>query len=392
MPMFVCMVWTLIIGADLLTNRSKRQHAYLLAFMFVATLLYMGHCVYFNHTTAVMPVTDTVYCFCNLAVYPLYYLYICSLTLRRDEMRLQALMLLPAGVAAVVVGILYAMMTPEETTAFVNNYLYMGSHAHTTRVELAQIVAHDFCKVAFAILIIPVFILGSQHIRRFNRLVLSVYADTDNKTLESIHSLLVAFVVTAVMSFVFSIIGRHHFAGSFWLLSIPSTIFSLLLFVIGYLSYRQQFSIQDIESDERKADSQVPATPGIAELRERIELLMEKEQVFRQPNLKIVDLVQRLNSNRNYIYLAINGEMGMTFNEYVNRLRVEYAAKLMRQFPDKNLSQIADLSGFASSTSFYRNFRQYKGVAPKDYAIGGGTKHGKQSPTDTPKLNEEHED
>ena len=389
MPMFVCMVWTLIIGADVLTGKGKRQHAYLLAFMLAATLLYLGHCVYFNHTTSVVPVTDTVYCFCNLAVYPLYYLYICSLTLRRDEMRLQALMLLPAVVAAIVVGILYLTMTSEETTTFINNYLYRGSHAHTTRIELAQMVAHDFCKVAFAVLIIPVFILGSLHIRRFNKLVRSVYADIDDRTLAPIHSLLVAFVVTSAMSFVFSIIGRHHFAGSFWLLAIPSTLFSCLLFIIGYLSHRQQFSIQDIESDERKADSQVPAAPGIAELRERIELLMEKEQMFRQPNLKIVDLVQRLNSNRNYIYLAINGEMGMTFNEYVNRLRVEYAAKLMRQFPDKNLSQIADQSGFASSTSFYRNFRQYKGVSPKDYAIGGGTKRGKQPTTDTPNPNEE---
>ena len=59
--------------------------------------------------------------------------------------------------------------------------------------------------------------------------------------------------------------------------------------------------------------------------------------------------------------------MGLSFNEYVNRMRIEYAAMLIAQNPGKPLSEIAEQSGFSSSTSFYRNFKLYKGMGPKEY-------------------------
>ena len=59
--------------------------------------------------------------------------------------------------------------------------------------------------------------------------------------------------------------------------------------------------------------------------------------------------------------------MGLSFNEYVNRMRIDYAALLLSQQPDRPLGEVAEQSGFTSSTSFYRNFRLYKGIGPKEY-------------------------
>ena len=91
------------------------------------------------------------------------------------------------------------------------------------------------------------------------------------------------------------------------------------------------------------------------------------KQLYRQPSLKIVDLVDRLGSNRSYVFQAINREMGISFNEYVNRLRADHAEKEIREHPDKTLYMIGEQSGFASSSSFYRNFKQFKGIAPKEF-------------------------
>ena len=367
MPMFVCLFWSVILASELIINGKNRPKIHLLAFMMTATILYMGHCVFFNHSTHILPVTDTMYSVMNLAVYPMFYLYICSLTERKKEQPLQYVMLCPAIVLGAMVGTLYGMMTKEETMQFFDLYLYEGTHNGLTGLAIQQSAVHDMCKVMFVLLLIPVFVRGRSHLKRYERLVSNTYADIEDKSMKGIHYLLVVFMVTSLFSIIFSIIGRHHFADSLWLLVIPSTLFSALLFAIGMIGNRQSFGIENIEEDEKQIDEVMNNQPAIIELRKKIEQLMDEEQLFRQPNLKIVDLVQRLGTNRNYVYMTINREMGISFTEYVNRMRVNYAAQLMAQHPNMVLAEVAEQSGFTSSASFFRNFRKFKGVGPREY-------------------------
>lgn len=366
--MFVCLFWSIVLAIDTKAgDRVFQPRIYLIAFMLTATILYFGHCAFFNHKMELVPTADTLYCAANLAVYPLFYLYICSLSLRRHQYPLRWMLLLPSIVLSVTVGILYLLMSSEEIQLFSAHYLYHGERASLPGMALWQATIHDMCKVMFALLIIPVFVYGSSHLREYNRLVSSNYADTEGKTLKNMHIMLVVFIITSILSFVANIIGRHAFADSEWLVAIPSSLFSALLFSIGFMGYKQQFCIKNIEADEHQADAALPEQPAISELRQRLEQLMESEQLYRQPNLKIGDLVQRLGSNRNYIYLVINREMRLSFSEYVNRMRIDYASLLISQHPGKSLSEIGEKAGFTSSTSFYRNFKLYKGMGPKEY-------------------------
>ena len=133
------------------------------------------------------------------------------------------------------------------------------------------------------------------------------------------------------------------------------------------MGYKQEFSITDIEKDEVEADESMVEQANMQELRQRIEQLMHDEQLFRQHNMKIIDLVHRLGTNRNYIYRAINLDMGISFTEYVNRMRIDYAIELINQQPTRLISEIGEEAGFSSPTSFYRNFKLYKGISPKEY-------------------------
>ena len=366
-PMFVCLFWSTMLALQVITERKTRARVHLLIFMLAATVLYFGHSVFFNHNTKMLPLTDTLYSTANLMVYPLYYLYICALTTRRSHHHLRYMLLIPGVVGGMLVGGCYLMMPEEETQQFIELYMYHGVRVGGVGIVSMQVMIHDLCKLLFAFLIPPVLFLGRRHIIEYEQLVNNSYADVEKKSLTIIHYMLIAFIITSVMSFAMNVIGREQFNDSQQLLAIPSTIFSCLLFSIGYIGYRQDFDIEDIESDEQKADEQVTNQPIISELQKRIEQLMEEEQLFRQPNLKIVDLVQKLGTNRSYIYQAINREMGLSFAEYINRMRIEYASQLILQHPDMPVSTIGEQAGFNSSTSFYRNFKQYKGMGPKEY-------------------------
>lgn len=384
LPMFVCAFMALLVALSWVEERRKDK-LWLLIFMIVSMLLYAGHFVFFHRMYGFLPVTDSIYSFCNPAVYPLYFIYISALTDRGCHARRYLTILLPAIVCSALVGSLYAAMTPEEQTLFITCYLYHNDCASLTGIAYWQAMAHGLVRVVFAVQILPVVIIGFRKIKRFNRLIRANYADTEDKTLTPITVLLYLFLITSVASFVSNAVGRHHFADSALLLAIPSVSFSALLFSIGYIGYRHRFSIIDME-DELQADTTAPpfapigAVPecpkqkgstqhdNICKLKDDIIRIVKEEQIFLTPNLKISDLAAHLNTNRNYIYQAINVEMGISFSEFINTQRTEYAQQLLETHPKMSLEEIALKSGFASRVSFYRSFKQLKGRSPKSMA------------------------
>lgn len=367
MPMFVCLFWSVMLTFELHADGRNRPRLHLLIFMVTATLLYFGHYAFFTNSKDILPITDTIYVTANLAVYPLFYLYICSLATHRQKQKLRWILLIPAVAGGLAVGTHYVLMNETELHQFIELYLYDDTREGLTGFALSQAFIHDVCKVVFAILMIPVIVYGRHFLQEYEKRVHSTYADVEDKTLVPVNHMLIAFLVTSVASFGLNLIGRHQFVEATWLLPIPSLLFSILLFAIGYIGYKQRFSMENLEADELEAENLGIDPSTISETRQRIEQLMEQELLFRQPNLRIIDIVQRLGSNRNYVYQAVNIEMGMSFNEYVNRMRIDYAAQLMSRHPNKSLSEIAEQSGFSSNSSFYRNFKLYKDVGPKEF-------------------------
>lgn len=365
--MFVCLFWSTMLALDMPTQRHRRARWHLLAFMLAATILYWGHCAFFNHAIDILPLADTLYLACNLAVYPLFFLYVSALTSRSNRLNLSWLFLLPTALSFVAVGTIYFFMNDAETSQFIEQYLYNSKRMELNGLAATQAFVHDVCKIIFGLLIIPTYVLGRNNIKQFNTLVRTAYSNTEHKMLDVMHWLFIFFTITSAASFIANLIGRQAFCDTIWLLAIPSVLFSSMLFALGYVGYQQRFSIQDIEEDEKEIDASNENISATSELRSNIEKLMTEEQLFRQPNLKILDLVQRLGTNRNYVYQAINREMGISFSEYVNRMRIDYATLLLSQQPNRPLADVAEQSGFTSSTSFYRNFKLYKGIGPKEY-------------------------
>ena len=123
LPLMTCAFFTVYITLEL-RNKELRELPALLYYMLAATILYAGHFIFFNHTISLIPFTDTLYLAANLAVYPLYLIYIIRLT--RRILPSHYLVLLPATIGAIACGITYTMMTEEETDLFINSYLYQN--------------------------------------------------------------------------------------------------------------------------------------------------------------------------------------------------------------------------------------------------------------------------
>ena len=71
MPLMVCGILTVLLGLSLYSKWDKPRFA-LLLFMLTAALLYWGHSIYFYHQMKLITLSDTIYSFCNPAVFPLF--------------------------------------------------------------------------------------------------------------------------------------------------------------------------------------------------------------------------------------------------------------------------------------------------------------------------------
>lgn len=105
-----------------------------------------------------------------------------------------------------------------------------------------------------------------------------------------------------------------------------------------------------------------------AELFARIEYLMQTEGVYRQNDLTIERLAERLDTNRTYISRAINQQAGKTFSSYVNSYRIDEAVRRLSDVDDDTpLKALAQMLGYNHLQTFYTSFQSAIGMPPSKY-------------------------
>lgn len=374
LPMMVCAFWSIVLILDWSAAHDKLR-LWLWQFMVVAMLLYVGHAVFFNHYTTIVPFTNTLYCACNLLVFPLYHVYIKGLSVphyldnRRQQWHDRCILFLPALVISFIVGILYLMMSSTERSDFIETYLYHNEFSGLHGTTFLQAVVHQIAKLCFAIQVIIIFILGFRNLRQYKRFIDNTYADTENKRLEKVQIILILFIVGVFLAFVSNIIGRWRFMDNALLLAIPSLFFSILLFMIGYIGSRTMFSISNVNDKEFTPTS--PNMSGndneqtVSSFTVSLEQLMNKQQLYLQHDLKISDVALLLGSNRTYIQRSIMELSGESFTKYINRKRIEHAIELQKNHPEYNIETIATQSGYTHLGTFYRNYKIVTGKTPR---------------------------
>lgn len=365
LPLMVCVVMVIQLN---LTHRRRMDKAirWLLRWAIATLLLYSCHFIFFNHHINLLPFSDTIYVTLNLTVYPLFLLYISAITDRIPLSQQKSFLwsaFTPPVIAGIIVGSLYGFMDAEETRLFITNYLYHGHETSLSGLPLVQGWVHIVCHILFAIQVIIVIIRGFRRIRRFNKTVQQLYADTENREIQSIPTILILFISTSLVSTIVNILGRQMFVDSI-IIALPSVAFSALIFALSWVGMQQNFSVRDIPEEQEKetADTeQIVDTPSSTSILiyERLENMMNEQQIFLEKDLLLNDVAKKLGTNRTYLLLALSSCAQMTFKEYVNRKRIVYAEQLMEENPFTPKTEIATRSGYNSMSSFYRNLGLY---------------------------------
>ena len=110
------------------------------------------------------------------------------------------------------------------------------------------------------------------------------------------------------------------------------------------------------------------------EAAENLRALMEEEKVYLDPDLTLKKLSQRLGIHYNHLSRIINEKHGESFNNFINRHRIEEAKKRLSDpaFDDKNILEIMLATGFYSKSTFNTAFRKFTGSSPSDFRKKNG--------------------
>lgn len=368
LPMFVCGFWVVMIALNQYFDGRNKARMMLMLFMAVATLLYAGHCVFLNRFYSNMPLFDSLYAFSNLAVYPMFYLYIDSMTSSESHLRRTWWYLVPAVVIGIIVSTIYTIMSPHDIDTFVRIISYKEDYGSGTGLCRVMSFVRFAAKIIFAIEVVTVLVAGSRKITAYNKSIEAYYADTEGKRLVVYQWYMYLFTACSVASIIFNFLGRYRFIDSPWTIAIPSLTFSSLLYLLGFISLRQTFTIDNFVQEQAEDASileNLPDCESENSLARRIEEVVTQQQLFLRHNVKVSDIAAELFTNRLYVSTAINDEIGVSFSDYINKKRIDYAIQLMRTNPQMTMYEIADRSGFSSDKSFYRNFKHFTGKSPK---------------------------
>jgi AraC-like DNA-binding protein len=194
-------------------------------------------------------------------------------------------------------------------------------------------------------------------VRQYGRWLHENYADLEHKEVwQSL--LLLAFILLVFMAYA----SNGGALGTEYLAQINTLI--IITFILWRVETLQQ--LDAMESSEASEESEESAVASNANnIGALLELHCEATRLYLQHDLTLQQLAIAIGTNRTYLsnYFA---QQGITYNAYINRLRIEHFMRL--HLTNRNLLQpataaiLAQQSGFHSYTTFSIAFKKHTGT------------------------------
>lgn len=99
----------------------------------------------------------------------------------------------------------------------------------------------------------------------------------------------------------------------------------------------------------------------------RIAHCIRDEKLYLQPNITRDDIILKTSVPRNKFGKLFRVYAQTNFSQYINGLRMEYAAHLLVEQPNYTIEAVANECGMGSLPTFYRAFADRFGVTPTEY-------------------------
>lgn len=91
------------------------------------------------------------------------------------------------------------------------------------------------------------------------------------------------------------------------------------------------------------------------------------EALFKSPNLNRDGIAEATGISRAKVSQLIGQFTGLSPNDYINKLRIEYSVKMIQEHPEWTIDAIAESCGYVRRATYYSHFNKLFGISPAQY-------------------------
>lgn len=129
------------------------------------------------------------------------------------------------------------------------------------------------------------------------------------------------------------------------------------------------------KSSEEKLKPKEPSRELIIDDQKITEVLkglkrLEQQEFFLNTDCSLRSMAKKVKTNATYLSKIINTHKGVSYNDYINNLRIDYAVnriKSDKKFRSFSIKSIATELGYKSDYSFAKHFKSKTGINPSYY-------------------------
>ena len=164
-----------------------------------------------------------------------------------------------------------------------------------------------------------------------------------------------------------------------WLIQILNVV-AMFYLVYNSIAHPVMPIVQVVEDEPETADIsevETSAAPAMDEQQmkevcEKASQYMAESKAYLRPDISLALFAREINIPQRTLSRAINGSLGCNFFEFVNRMRIEEAKRLLRDLrtSDFNIDSIYSDCGFRSRSTFFMVFKKMTGMSPAAWLEG----------------------
>ncbi len=360
-PVYVSLFWFISLQSN---NRNISVPARFLSFfMLIVGVCFFGQYLFFAPYPDIFPFWEPFLAYFGSIAFPIYYIYFRLLTIddkftfRRHAKHL----VVPVLIATVyTVGI---FLTPfEQYKAWLyNDTLFPDSPQIQFLGVMRKIV-----KLTFVVLLVITFVLNQRLLKKYAHKAEQYYSNIEDGKYNNAQLLNFFLIFISISTFLAHVVGRKLLLPSEIIVDSIWLIFAVSLYGIGYMGFTQKMINPTFEVENETSE---PAPSGTEfNLSQQLILkklvdIFEKDNIFLNSNLNIMDVVQLIGTNRSYISAIINKQYNQNFCAFVNSFRMREVEKIFVANPAIGNELLAEKCGFGSFNSMKRTIESSEGIS-----------------------------
>jgi AraC-like DNA-binding protein len=365
-PIYVTLFWSIALAGNNQKHSKPRQ--FLGRFMLFPLIIYISHFLYFYPAPNFYPYFDVVLQYASLMVFPMYYIYFRLLTV--DEkflLKVHGRFLTIPVIIAVMYGI-GVFLTPRiEFRAWLYDQNAYQSSQHIQFLNTIRTVVRITYLIQVVLSVIGNYLL----IKKYEAKAEQFYSDIQDGKYNNAKMLNYSIIAMSVAAFTFTALGRQFLMPQNTIIYLGWSIFSTMLFIIGYMGIKQKPinpTFDKINSNSVEDNEFLDLSESAQnKILKKVLVEFDEKKNYLNSQLNIMDIVNAVGTNRTYISSIINQQYNQNFCSFVNSYRIDELERVICANPEYTNETLAECCGFGSVNSLKRSVFSKTGLSMSDW-------------------------